>query len=197
MLSIFLENYVQARQMNESWITHKQMLAATLSTPVVLLQMSECSIFVFAVIFPVLTHQFSTASADSRILASKSMFQQQNLKTPFWTNDPLCLRRLFSWVAVTAFIMCLNTKREQVTKAHWWLDLRVALYSRIEMLKAHTYFQICQNNSGQFCKRCFAQSDMLEKIVAKLVSRILRKRWNCFHQRRFSVMLPEHLQDWK
>jgi len=37
----------------------------------------------------------------------------------------------------------------------------------------------------------------LEKIVAKLVSRILRKRWNCFHQRRFSVMLPEHLQDWK
>jgi len=32
------------------------MLAAALSTPVVLLQMSECSIFVFAVIFPVLTH---------------------------------------------------------------------------------------------------------------------------------------------
>ena len=65
------------------------------------------------------------------------------------------------------------------------------------MLEVHTYFQICQNNSGQFSKRCFAQSDMLEKIVAKPVSRILRKRWNCFHQRRFSVMLPEHLQDWK
>jgi len=32
------------------------MLAATLSNPVVLLQMSECSIFVFAEIFPVLTH---------------------------------------------------------------------------------------------------------------------------------------------
>jgi len=32
------------------------MLTATLNTPVVLLQMSECSIFVFAGIFPVLTH---------------------------------------------------------------------------------------------------------------------------------------------
>jgi len=32
------------------------MLAATLSTPVLLLQMSECSIFVFAVIFLVVTH---------------------------------------------------------------------------------------------------------------------------------------------
>jgi len=28
------------------------------------------------------------------------------------------------------------------------------------MLKAHTYFQICQNNSGPFCKCCFSQSDM-------------------------------------
>jgi len=65
------------------------------------------------------------------------------------------------------------------------------------MLKAHTHFQICQNNSGQFSKRCFGQSDMLKKILAKLVSRILRKRWNWFNQRRFSVMLPEHLQDWK
>jgi len=65
------------------------------------------------------------------------------------------------------------------------------------MLKAHTYFQICQNNSGPFCKCCFAQSDMLEKILAKFVSRILRKRLTCFHQRHFSVMLPEHLQDWK
>jgi len=44
------------------------------------------------------------------------------------------------------------------------------------MLKAHTYFQIFKNNSGPHCKRCFAQSDMLEKIFAKLVSRILRKR---------------------
>jgi len=75
------------------------------------------------------------------------------------------------------------------------LDLRVALYSRIKMLKAHTFFQICQNNSGPFCKCCFAQSDMLEKILAKLVSQILRKRWTCIFQRRFSVMLPEHLQD--
>jgi len=65
------------------------------------------------------------------------------------------------------------------------------------MLKAHTYFQICQNNSGPFCKCCFALWDMLEKILAKLVSRILRKRLTCFYQRRFSVMLPEHLQDWK
>jgi len=32
------------------------MLAATLSTPMVLLQMSDCSIFVFVVMFPVLTH---------------------------------------------------------------------------------------------------------------------------------------------
>jgi len=30
-----LENYVKARQMNENGIAHKQMLAATLSTPVV------------------------------------------------------------------------------------------------------------------------------------------------------------------
>jgi len=37
-------------------VLHKQMLAATLSTPVVLLKMSECSIFVLALIFPVLTH---------------------------------------------------------------------------------------------------------------------------------------------
>ena len=65
------------------------------------------------------------------------------------------------------------------------------------MLKAHTYFQICQNNSGRFCRRCFARSDMLQNIFAKLVSRILRKRLTCFWQRRFSVMLPEHLQDWK
>jgi len=36
---------------------------------------------------------------------------------------------------------------------------------------------------------------MLEKILAKLVSQILRKRWTCLFQRRFSVMLPEHLQD--
>jgi len=38
---------------------------------------------------------------------------------------------------------------------------------------------------------------MLEKILAKLVSRILRKRLSCFYQRRFFVMLPEHLRDWK
>jgi len=37
----------------------------------------------------------------------------------------------------------------------------------------------------------------LEKILAKLVSQILRKRLTCFYQRRFSVMLPEHLQEWK
>jgi len=65
------------------------------------------------------------------------------------------------------------------------------------MLKAHTYFQICQNDSGPFCKCCSAQLDMLEEILAKLVSRILRNRLTCFYQRRFSVMLPEHLQDWK
>ena len=47
---------MKVRQRNENRITHKQMLAATLSTPVVLLLMSECRIFVFAVIFPVLTH---------------------------------------------------------------------------------------------------------------------------------------------
>ena len=55
-------------------------------------------------------------------------------------------------------------------------------------------FKSFKNNSGPFCKCCFAQSDMLEKILAKLVSRISRKRWTCFYQRRFSVMLPEHLQ---
>jgi len=38
---------------------------------------------------------------------------------------------------------------------------------------------------------------MLEKIVAKLVSRNLRIHLTCFYQRRFYVMLPEHLQDWK
>ena len=65
------------------------------------------------------------------------------------------------------------------------------------MLKAHTYFQIYQNNSGPFCKCCFSQSDMLEKMLAKLVRRFLRKRLTCFYQRRFTVMLPEHLQDWK
>ena len=50
----------------------------------------------------------------------------------------------FVRAAVTAFIICLNTKKERVIKAHWSLDLRVALYSRIKMLKAHTLFQICQ-----------------------------------------------------
>ena len=49
------------------------------------------------------------------------------------------------------------------------------------MLKAHTFFQVCQCNSCPFCKCCFAQSDMLEKILAKLVSRILRKRLTCFN----------------
>jgi len=38
---------------------------------------------------------------------------------------------------------------------------------------------------------------MLEKILAKLASRILRKRLTCFYQRQYSVILPEHLQDWK
>jgi len=38
---------------------------------------------------------------------------------------------------------------------------------------------------------------MLEKILAKLVNRILHKRLTCFNQRRFFVMLPEHLQNWK
>jgi len=38
---------------------------------------------------------------------------------------------------------------------------------------------------------------MLEKILAKLVSWILRKCLTYFYQRRFSVMLPKHLQDWK
>jgi len=38
---------------------------------------------------------------------------------------------------------------------------------------------------------------MLEKMLAKLVRRFLRKRLTCFYQRRFTVMLPEHLQDWK
>jgi len=38
---------------------------------------------------------------------------------------------------------------------------------------------------------------MLEKILAKLLSRILRKRLACFYKRWSSVMLPEHLQDWK
>ena len=82
-----LENHVKARQMNENWITHRQMLAATLSTPVVLLLMSEFCIFAFAVIFPVLTHSFSIASPDAQILARKTLFQQQYLKTPFWMND--------------------------------------------------------------------------------------------------------------
>jgi len=65
------------------------------------------------------------------------------------------------------------------------------------MLKVHTCFQICQNYSGPFCKHCFAQSDMLEKLLAKLANRILRKLLTCFYPCRFSVMLPEHLQDWK
>jgi len=38
---------------------------------------------------------------------------------------------------------------------------------------------------------------MLEEILAKLVSRISRKRLTCFYQCQFSVMLPEHLQDWE
>jgi len=62
-----LEKYVKSRQTNDNLITHKQMLAATLSTPVVVLLMSECCIFVFAVIFPALTHWFSTAPPDARI----------------------------------------------------------------------------------------------------------------------------------
>jgi len=30
-----------------------------------------------------------------------------------------------------------------------------------------------------------------------MLEKILHKRLTCFYQRRFSVMLPEHLQDWK
>jgi len=55
---------------------HKQMLAATLSPLVVLLQTSECNIFVFAEIFPVLTQSFSTAPPDARTLARKTLLQQ-------------------------------------------------------------------------------------------------------------------------
>jgi len=93
-----LENHVKARQTNENSITHKQMLAATLSIPVVVLLMSECSIFVFAVIVPVLTNWFSIASPDAQILARKVLFQQQYLKTPFWMNDPqrVCWRTWYS-----------------------------------------------------------------------------------------------------
>ena len=185
---------MKAGQTNENWIAHKQMLAGTLSTPVVLLQMSECSIFVFAVIFPVLTHWFSTAPD-----ACKENFVSAAIRKNALLNErPLAFETaFFVRAAVTAFIICLNTKKERVIKAHWWLDLRVALYSRIEMLKAHTFFQICHCNSGPFWQCCFAQSDMLEKILAKLVSWILRKCLTYFYQRRFSVMLPEHLQDWK
>jgi len=53
------------------------------------------------------------------------------------------------------------------------------------------FFQICQCNSGPFCKCCFAQSHMSEKILAKHVSRIVRKRLTCSYHCRFSVMLPE------
>ena len=55
---------------------------------------------------------------------------------------PLAFETAFFVIAaVTAFIICLNTKKERVIKAHWWLDLRVALYSRIKMLKPHTFFK--------------------------------------------------------
>jgi len=95
-------------------------------------------------------------------------------KNALRNERPLAFETAFFVIAaVTAFILCLNTKKERVIKAHRWLDLRVALYSRIKMLKTHNHFQICQNNSGPFSKCCFAQSDMSEKILAKLVSRIM------------------------
>jgi len=91
-------------------------------------------------------------------------------------KQPLAFETAFFVRAVvTAFIICLNTQKERVIKAHFWLDLRVALYCRIKMLEAHTYFQIFQNNSGPFRRCCFAQTGMLEKILEKLVSRILGK----------------------
>ena len=73
--------------------------------------MSECSIFVFAVIFPVLTHWFSTASPDAGILARKTLFQQQYLKTPLAFETAFFVR-----ASVTAFIICLNTKRSEWSK---------------------------------------------------------------------------------
>jgi len=174
------------------------MLAATPKSPVVLLQMSECNIFVLAIIIPCrdsLIFYCTTWCSDSckenfvsTAIPINALLNEQRLATDM---------AFFVRAAVTAFIICLNTKKKRVIKAHWSLDLRVVLNPRMKMLKAHTYFQICQNNSGSFCKCWFATSDILEKILAKLVSQILRKRLTCFYQRRFSVILPEHLQEWK
>jgi len=77
------------------------------------------------------------------------------------------------------------------------LDLRVASYYRIKMLKAHSYFQSVKIILVRFADAVLYNRRCCKKILAKLVSRIIRKCLTWFYQRRFSVMLPEHLQDWK
>jgi len=71
------------------------MLAATLSTPVVLLQKSECSIFVFAAILPVLTHWFSTALPDARILVRKNFASAAIPKHALLNERPLAFETAF------------------------------------------------------------------------------------------------------
>ena len=82
---------------------------------------------------------------------------------------PLAFETAFSVRAVvTAFIIFLITKKERVIKASLWLDLRVALDSRIKILKAHTYFQSFKNNSGRFCKCSFAEWACWRKYLQNL-----------------------------
>jgi len=164
---------VKARQTNKNWITHKQMLAATLSTPMVFIANERMRHLCFCHNFSgpdSLNFYCTTWCPDTckENFVSAAIPKKALLNERPWAFETA----FFVRGAITAFVICLNTKKERVIKAHWWLDLRVALYSRIKILKARTYFQICQNNSGPYCKCCFAQSDMLEKILAKFVNRI-------------------------
>jgi len=46
--------------------------------------------------------------------------------------------------------MPINTKKGRSDKGTLVAGLHVALYSKIEMLKAHVSFQICQNSTVPF-----------------------------------------------
>ena len=124
-----LENYVKARQTNEIliWITPRQMLAATFSTPVVYCKWANVTFLFLPYFFrswliDFLLHRLMPGYLQRKLFSAaipkKSLLNERRLafETAFFVS-----------AAVTAFIICLNTKTERVIKAHWWLDLRVAL----------------------------------------------------------------------
>ena len=150
--------------------------------------MSECNVFVFAVVIPVLAHGFLLhlliLHDCNESFVSQQIFscrQQQYQNTPFWMNDAqLFEAAFFGCAAVTIFILCPNTKKMRVMKSHWSIVLGFA--SNVTGLKYWTSSCLFSNVS-KWCWSdlqklnsvySFAQSDMFEKMLRKLTSRLLQ-----------------------